>query len=134
MYHVFTLGKGSTIILLYWSLLRFPPPKLKDYICLSIVLAAHLSVCLWSVHSNELSMLKYVFGPYYFFPNGHLTNLFLDSALSQCALYSACLSILLFQLAYFLITKPHHYISTDWLGWLQLAYSTDVQPHENWQL
>ena len=30
--------------------------------------------------------------------------------------------ICLFQLAYFLITKPHHYILIAWLGWLQLAF------------
>ena len=40
----------------------------------------------------------------------------------------ACLSVLLFQLVYFLITKPHLYISISWLAWLQLSYSTDVQP------
>ena len=54
-------GFNNNIITLV--LAEIPISQAKRLYCLSIFLAVHLSVCLWSVHSNKLSMLKYGFGP-----------------------------------------------------------------------
>ena len=123
-------GFNNNIITLDQAEIPNPQAKILYFVCLFVLLFVCLFVFGLFIQMTY-HMLKYDLRPYYCFPIGHLTNLFLCSALSQYVVFSACLSVLLFQLAYFLITKPHHYISTDWLGWLQLAFSTDVQPHEN---